>query len=270
MSGDTERPPLDVWTVAALTVVAWSISDMLHEGLGHGGMCLLVGAKPLVLTSAYFNFDEKTASSAGLRWIAAGGSLVNLLVGIPLLALLPRWRVPPEGRFFLWLVGAQNLLTAFGYLLYSGVGGIGDWAMVIKNLRHETLWRIAEVIVGAVLYFYVAPKLLLPGLAPYVGEAEDRHARATRLTLLPYLVGGATSVASGIFNPLGVEIVLISSVASAFGGTSLLAWFYRAYAPKPDSGRPPSLGISRSIGWMAAAVAALAIFVGVFGRGLKF
>lgn len=269
-SPDTTRRPLDAWTIAAVTVVAWSISAMLHEGLGHGGTCLLAGAKPLALTSAYFDFDEATASGVDLRWIAAGGTIVNVLVGLPLLLLLPRLRVSSTWRFFLWLAGAQNLLTGFGYLLFSAVGGVGDWAAVIAGLPHAMIWRIAMGIAGAVLYFYVAPRLLLPGLAPFAGEAADRHARARRLTLLPYLVGGATSVAAGAFNPLGIELVLMSSVAAAFGGASLLAWFYPAYARRTASGRPPSLAIPRSRGWMAAAAAALAIFVGVFGRGLRF
>ncbi len=265
-----ESPELDVWVISAITIVAWAVADLLHEGLGHGGMCLLVGAKPLILTSAYFDFDEKTATSAGLRWIAASGSMVNVLVGIPLLLWLPRARVSSTWRFFLWLLGAQNVLTGFGYLLYSSVGGLGDWSVVIRGLSYALWWRIAEGIVGVALYFYVAPKLMLPGLLPFVGQGADRHARAWRVTFLPYLVGGCTSVASGALNPLGVKIMLISSVAAAFGGTSLLAWFYSAYAPKTDSGTPPSLGVPRSRGWMIAAVVALAIFVGVFGRGITF
>lgn len=267
---DTTRLRLDVWTIGAMTIVAWSISALLHEGLGHGGTCLLAGAKPLALTSAYFSCDETTASGVDLRWIAAGGTIVNVLAGLPLLLVLPRLRAPSTWRFFLWLVGALNVLTAFGYLLFSAVGGIGDWAAVIEGLPHALGWRIAMGLAGAVLYFYVAPRLLLPGLAPFVGEADDRHARARRLTLLPYLIGGATSVVAGAFNPIGIEIVLISSVAAAFGGASLLAWFYRAYAPRTASGTPPFLGIPRSVGWMAAGAVALGVFVGVFGRGLKF
>jgi hypothetical protein len=128
---------------------------------------------------------------------------------------------------------------------------------------------VLEGIVGAFLYFYILPKLLVPGIAAFIGEGPDRLARVRKLTLLPYVVCGLTSVASGALNPLGIELVLISSVASALGGNSLLAWFFSAYAANKNSGVPASQGVPRSWGWIAASAVALAIFVGVFGRGVK-
>jgi hypothetical protein len=43
--------------------------------------------------------------------------------------------VPSTWRFFVWLLATLNLLTAFGYLLYSGIGGIGDWTNVIDGVE---------------------------------------------------------------------------------------------------------------------------------------
>ena len=263
-----EPTSLDRWTIGAIAVVAWTLSDLLHEGAGHGGTALLLGVKAKALTSAYFQYDEEVPRLT-MRLIAAGGAAVNVLVGLPLVAL-SRARLPSRWRFFVWLLAAHNLLTAFGYLLYSGVGGIGDFAVVIDGLPHALVWRIVEVVAGALLYFVAAPILLWPGLQPLVGAAGDREARARTLTLLPYLVGGATAIASGAFNPLGIRIMLISSVAAAFGGTSLLAWYFPMRAGKQDAGAPASLGIARGAGWLVAAAVALAIFVGVFGRGLTF
>jgi hypothetical protein len=243
---------------------------MLHEGGGHGGTALLLGVHARELTSAYFNYADG-ASVRDVRLIAAGGAVLNVLVGVPLALALPRLRaLAPALRFFLWLFAALNLLTAFGYLLYSGVAGIGDWAVVIDGLSHAVVLRVSEVLAGALLYFYVAPRLLWPGLAPFVGGGGDRERRARLLTLLPYLVGGATALASGALNPLGIRIMLISSVAAAFGGASLLAWYFPIHAARRPSAAPPSLGLARSHAWIAAAVVALALFVGVFGRGLRF
>jgi hypothetical protein len=70
-------------------------------------------------------------------------------------------------------------------------------------------------------------------------------------------------VASGALNPIGIEIVLISSLASALGGNSLLAWFFSAYAAKKSSGAPASEGVPRSVAWIVAATIALAIFAGI-------
>lgn len=260
---------IDRWTLGAIAIAAWALADMLHEGAGHGGTALLLGIKAKALTSAYFSYADETVSRGVMRLIAAGGSVLNVIVGVPL-AFVARMKLPPRWRFFVWLLAAFNLLTAFGYLLYSGIAGIGDWRVVVDDLPHPILWRVGESLLGFVLYGMLAPRLLWPGLAPFVGAGADRVARARRLTLLPYLVAGCTSMASGALNPLGVKLMLISSVAAAFGGASLLAWYFPEHAEKLKAGAPPSLGIARSNAWIAVGAIAFLIFVGVFGRGLTF
>jgi hypothetical protein len=102
------------------------------------------------------------------------------------------------------LLVAVNLLQAFGYLLFSGIGGIGDWAVVIRGLEPAPAWRLALTVVGASLYFVVAPRLLMLGLEPFLpARPERRVARVRTLCLLSYLVGGATFVLAGILNPRG-------------------------------------------------------------------
>src|SRR5215470_1423305 len=50
---DMVAPP-DSLTVGAIGILAYMFGSVLHEGVGHGGACLLVGAKPLALSSVYF------------------------------------------------------------------------------------------------------------------------------------------------------------------------------------------------------------------------
>jgi hypothetical protein len=116
---------IDRLTVIAIAALAYTIANVAHEGLGHGGAVLLLGARPTMFNAIFFNYDESTASTTAQRLISAGGSIANLLIGLPLLALLPRIR-STRWRYFLWLFAAVNILTAFGYFLFSGVGGIGD------------------------------------------------------------------------------------------------------------------------------------------------
>ncbi len=42
------NPPrlLDLLTIAAIAIVATVIADFIHEGLGHGGMCVATGGRP--------------------------------------------------------------------------------------------------------------------------------------------------------------------------------------------------------------------------------
>ena len=185
-------------------------------------------------------------------------------------------RLMPAGwgreRFFAWLVLAVNLLQAFGYLLFSGIGGIGDWAVVVHGFEPAALWRLGLIVSGAVLYFIVAPRVIMPWLAPFLpAEPKERRARVLTLTLLPYLVGGATFVLAGVLNPLGWIYVLISAVAASFGGTSLLAWYPMLWAKRtPGTSVEVPLGVPRSPAWLVAAAIALVLFVGVLGPGVRF
>jgi hypothetical protein len=70
----TVAPP-DALTVGSVGILAYMLGNVLHEGVGHGGACLLVGAQPLVLSSVHFE------CSVDSRLVMAGGTVMNLLSG---------------------------------------------------------------------------------------------------------------------------------------------------------------------------------------------
>src|SRR5215813_13453105 len=117
------RPPmedLDRLTIIAIGALAYSLANVVHEGLGHGGACILLGARPTMFNAIFFNYDETTASAGAQRIISAAGSIANAIVGFSVVALLQsRATLSPRWRYFLWLFAAVNVLTAFGYPLYS-------------------------------------------------------------------------------------------------------------------------------------------------------
>ncbi len=128
-------PTHDLLAVAAVGLVVYALSNLLHEGLGHGGTCLLVGGKPVVLSSLHFHGDTEGLSRGANRLIAAGGTLANLLVGgIALAALSHSRTLLAQTRYFFWLLAFVNLFQGTGYFLFSGVTGIGDWTAVIAGL----------------------------------------------------------------------------------------------------------------------------------------
>ena len=255
-------------TVVAIAALVYPLANLVHEGLGHGGAALAVGARPTMLNAIFFTYDEATVSSGAQRVISAAGSVVNLVVGLPLLAIAPRLR-STHWRYVLWLFAAVNILTAFGYLLYSGIAGIGDWSRVIQGFTPEWLLRGGMIVIGFVLYFIVAPRLLMPPLDPFLGrDPAQRHSRAHIVSLLPYLAGSAALAVAGMLNPLGWRVMLISAVAAGFGGTSLLAWYPGLpRATRSDTPESP-LGIRRSPAWTAAAAVVLLVFVLVLGPGI--
>src|SRR5947199_173619 len=169
MTSTDPKSGIDLPTVVAMAVLAWTIANVVHEGLGHGGACLLLGARPTMFNAIFFNCDESAVSEARQRLISAAGSIANVLVGMPIVFALRRVR-SPHAQYFLWLFAAVNLLTAFGYLVYSGVAGIGDWARVIDGASPAWLFRAGLIAAGAFLYFVVAPRLLMPALDPFLGR----------------------------------------------------------------------------------------------------
>jgi hypothetical protein len=269
--GDTSR--LDPWTVGAIAVVAYALSNIVHEGLGHGGVCIAVGGHPRQLTAVFLDCDVEGLPGSAARWVAAGGSFANLLAAAIAWAALRAFPAGwGRGRFFLWLTLAVNLLQPFGYLVFSGIGGIGDWAEVVQGFQPAVAWRLLLTVAGAVLYFVVAPRWIMPWLGAFLPVAPgERLARVRTLTLLPYLVGGATFVLAGALNPLGWVFVLSSAAAASFGGTSLLAWYPGLWARRPPVTSPEvPLGVPQSRGWLVAAAFMLVLFVGVLGPGIRF
>jgi hypothetical protein len=191
------------------------ISNVLHEGLGHGGVAWLSGAQRITVTSTYMQAGVDT------RWILAGGTLVNLAVGLLGLAVLRgirRANMPL--RLFIWSFTAFNLLLGTGYFLFSGIGGIGDWAEWMKGLSPIWGWRVGFALLGVVSYFASA-WLLARELVEVVGLGE---ARLRRMTWIIYFAGGLTACLAGVRNPMGWRLVLVSAAASSLGGASGLMW----------------------------------------------
>jgi hypothetical protein len=272
MSTEAAPAPIDRWTVVAIAIVVYGLANVVHEGLGHGGTCIILGGKPQLWNAVYFESDTGGLGDTAERWIAAGGTLSNFLVAaLAALAIGSRAVRSAAGRYFLALLLAVNLLQATGYWLFSGVGGIGDWARVVSGWPHQGLWRLALAAAGAIGY-WLSIRISLRALEPFLGSGPDREARGRALTVPAYLAGGLLYVAAGIFNPLGWKLVLISAVAASFGGTSAFAWMASLLAQRrlfPPSGAP-ARGIPRSLGWIVAAALVAALFIAVLGPGVRF
>src|ERR1700678_3645057 len=143
--------PSDALTVAGIAVIAYILANILHEGAGHGGACLLAGGNPIAISTVDME------CSVDSRLVIAGGTIMNAVAGGVFLALgrmTPR--TSPRLRYFLWLSMTVNLFMAAGYFAFSGIGGFGDWAMFIHGLGPEWVWRIGLTILGAAAYMAAA------------------------------------------------------------------------------------------------------------------
>lgn len=261
----------DWLTVIAVAVVTHAVTVSVHEGLGHGGACLLVGCRPQLLTTMQFVGDDRTLSGAAIKFIAAGGTLANLVAASIAVGFLRRRRARASaGTFFLWLFATINLLQACGYLVYSGVSNIGDWADVVRSFRPAWIWRGALILLGGGSY-WLATRWAMGQLGTRLSSSgRARVADANRYTLTAYAVGGLLSLAAGLFEPGGAIIVLISGVAASLGGASGLAWGPQLLND-PHLGEPQELvlSITRDWRWIVAATVAATVFVFVLGRGVS-
>lgn len=257
---------LDRPTLSAIAVVAYAIANVAHEGVGHGGACLLAGGRPVALSAVHFEGDIEGLPGSARRVQAAGGTVANVVLGLACLALLRIGSGATTGRFFLWLLASVNLLQAAGYWLFSGLGRVGDWAAVVDGLDPPWAWRAGLAVLGGASYWGVVV-LSLRLMLPFVGEGPERLRRAATLALVAYFAGGLLYVAAGLFNPHGFRLVVISAAAASFGGTSAFAWMTqmlrdtKAYPPVAG----PGLVLGPSWGWRVAGAAVAAAFVLVLG-----
>lgn len=259
----------DTWTILAIGMLALLLSNVVHEGLGHGGTCLLVGGRPLALSSAWFESDMEGVSAWGRRAELAGGTLANLIVGALLMVLL-RLRQPRSAQafYFLWLAGIVNLFQGGGYLLTSPLFGFGDWSEFVRGLEPLWAWKIGLTLLGLLLYsasLWLGARALVPLVA---GAGTDARRLARRLCWLPYLVvgGGVFSLAAA-FNPHGPAFMLTSALAH-LGGCAWLVWLPEWVRPGAAAGAP--LGpLARHSGWLVAGTLAALVCVLVLGPSVS-
>jgi len=262
----------DLLTLASLAVVAYALANVVHEGLGHAGTCILVGGKPQVLSSMHFEGDTEGLPPLADRLVAAGGTVANLIAAAVALPFLRRGRDrSPATWLFAWIFASVNLMQATGYPLFSGVGNIGDWSAVTRGWSPTWLWRLMLAAVGGISYL-LAVRWAMTALAGRLEETGPARVKAAyAYTFTPYLVGCALYVVAGLLNPAGLMLVAVSAVASSLGGTSGFAWGPQLlHDPDIPSATGPVPALARNWGWVAAAAVVGLAFIIVLGPGVHF
>jgi hypothetical protein len=256
----------DLLTIAAIAIVATVVGNIIHEGLGHGGMCVATGGRPLVLSAVHLE------CSADTRLVAAGGTLANLIFGTLSWVATRAVKQSAPWRYFFWLLMTFNLFAVGGYFLFSGIGNIGDWAAAVAGWQPAWAWRVGLAALGIVTYFFLFVPLSLRELRPFLGkDGKIRVQRAREFTLVPFLAGGVLSCTAGALNPVGPMLILISAAAASFGGNSGMAWMWTLlYGPGIPSSEFQMPEIERSRGWIIAAVLLAIGFIAGLGPGLRF
>jgi hypothetical protein len=251
----------DALTICAISILAGILTNVLHEGVGHGLVALLTGAKSGVLTTVAWS------SAFDSRLVAAGGTLVNLAAALVFwLALRSAKNASVPTRYFLLVSCAYNLFTGTGYFFFSGVTNFGDWAAVISGLHPHWLWRALLVVAGATSYFAAALGVGI-GLVRYVGIRREPQRRLRMLTMVPYLSAIVLASVAGLLNPLGMQLLWQSALPATAGGQSGLLWL-QYYIPRGTEPERSPGQLARSYVWIAVAAFLAVVYVVVLGRGI--
>ena len=98
----------DTLTICAI-ILAGILTNVLHEGVGHGITALLIGANSGLLTTVAWS------SAFDSRLVEAGGTLVNLAAALVFwIALRSAKHASMPTRYFLLITCAFNLFTGTG------------------------------------------------------------------------------------------------------------------------------------------------------------
>ncbi|HEX8917248.1 MAG TPA: hypothetical protein VF898_01990, partial [Chloroflexota bacterium] len=258
------KNPVDILTLVVLSASAYMLAVALHELLGHGLACFMVHGQVLELGAFYVNCGFNGLSDLAIRWVVFAGPLVSLLIGVVAFILLPN--VPasrPQLQYFIWLLGALGLMTFTGYILFSGVSGLGDFGTSREGLIYgaspEWLWRVLETLVEVATYYGVVRFSAHEMDSIIGGSGREPVRRAQRIAMIAYFSGAVVSLLIGLLNPLGIVLLLSSAVAASLGGTSGLLWMMQLLNRKREDATPP-FQLARSWTWITAGLLGLAIY----------
>lgn len=251
----------DIPTLCALSFLAFMLSDVLHEAVGHALTALLTGAQSGLLTTVAWSsqFDS--------RLVEAGGTLVNLLAALIFWIVLRRaTNASVHWRAFLVLCCTFNLFGGTGYFFFSGVTDFGDWAEVIRGTQPHWLWRTLLIGVGAGAYF-LAVRFVGGAMVRYLGIARNDHRRLRRFTWVSYFSAIVISCLGGLLNPIGMQLMWESALPATAGAYSGMLWL-QYYIPRRAVPERESEPVMRSYALILLAATLGIVFVVVLGRGI--
>jgi hypothetical protein len=195
------KPVVDWLTVVAIAALAISFTVAFHEGV-HALTCLTVGGDLLEYSALYESCNSPTESQAKI--VAGSAPIYNLLAGAVLwIVLRNSRRQASETQFFLWLLMLMNWCYGAGYLIFSGIAKIGDWAVVVDGWEPGWLWRVSMTIAGMLLFVFLV-RLALQEFGKIVGgHADEQIRRGNKLCMLSYFTSFVVVLMAGFFVPMG-------------------------------------------------------------------
>jgi hypothetical protein len=262
---DTQQ--VDLPTVVGWGMVLMPLLTMWHEIGGHAALCAVQGGH--VDTIGAFYVECGRLAGPARIVVSCAGVFVNIVLAAVAWQLWRRAR-RDDARLVLWLIGVSEAFVAAGYFCFSGVTGFGDLGTgsggALSALPMPLAWRAAELGAGIVAYILLVRAAIraltaMLGTSPATGPARRRIAHGY------YATAGAAAVLTGLLNPVGIMITIMSAAASSFGG---LAGFISIGFAVPAGGEARSFRFGRNRIVIAVGIAVLLTFALVLGPSRTF
>ena len=228
----------------------------------------MAGGRSGVLTTTRLIEDQRLGDRGG-EIFDLGGPFGNLLfAAAPWIAQRLLRRPAPRLRLWLWLLMVYSVFWAFGYLIFCGVFGRGDWFALIRGLPYQWLWRSMFVVIGILLYrgcVTVSASELRWIVHPADGDSQFR---VRRLGVVCYIAGGLIACAGAAFDPRGAAEIWNSGALTSFGAAVGLLLVPGRFLSFRQELAAWHRGISRSTVWIVLAALISIFYIGILGPGL--
>jgi hypothetical protein len=260
--------PDDRITLVSIAMLAFIVADIAHEAFGHILGFYLAGGRSALLSTTRLTEWVKLGDPQW-RIFDLGGPFGNLTFAF--LAWLVQRFVrsrPLPLKVFLWLLMAFSLFWAFGYLIFCGVLGRGDWMALIEGTRFLWPGRFLFLGMGFVLY-RASIRLAAKELRWFIPNLDSSaKQRVARLISISYISGGAIACAGAMLDPRGPSEILNSGALSSFGAAVGLLYVPRIFLNLPAKPCLANTRILRDLPWLIAAAAGAIYYIGILGPGI--
>ena len=257
----------DLPTICAIAWLLMPALTLAHEVGGHAAACLATHGALNEIGSFYVDCTSATAMAR--RMVAVAGPATDAVLAVVFYRI---WRAcrTDMARLITWFCWLGCGFEAAGYLMFSGILGLGDLGPDgdggLAPLPYPLLWRGAFA--GTGLIIYVA--LIAVGqrtMTAMIGPGSATRGTRRTIALRYYAAFGLAALVASLLNPKGLEIILTSALASSLGA---IAGLITIGFGARGAGEGRRFIIARNTALLVLGPAATVLFALALGPTIRF
>ncbi|MES3019670.1 MAG: hypothetical protein V4721_17915 [Bacteroidota bacterium] len=264
MTSQDKQDTLHTFAICCCGIIAYIITNVSHEAIGHGLTSVILGNQITLLSSAYFRSWPHSFITDAL------GPIMNLVMGLVFFIIINRTSTRNLYFKLIMLLSMAFNLFCFSWLcFYAGVTGSGDLAFDVSGLMTFFTWRGILIATGLITY-YLSFILVLQSSRTIFSDADSLYSRKflSQLFLTPYFAAGiAAWIAVSFFRPVSFTNYYETFVIPIFAPLLFVPGYLKAQRLATDT-----FGASQEFKWKLVGfiLAVFILFCLTMGRGMEF